>query len=65
MSWSHFVYGVALTVIVGAVIALCGQWRERRAAREAHLTRSRLDARASRGRHDATRDSDRRTDRAA
>lgn len=65
MGWTQFAYGVALTVIVGAAIALCGQWRERRALRAARLTRLRLDARASRRRHDALREPEGRADCAA
>jgi hypothetical protein len=63
MSWSQIAYGIVLTFIVGAAIALCAQWRERPATHAARLTRLRLERRTHRPA--PPRPDDRRTDRAA
>jgi hypothetical protein len=45
MDWTALGYGVALTVVVGSVLAFLAQWRDVRTERAADTARRRLDER--------------------
>jgi len=59
MNWTDVGYGLALTIIVGTVLAFLPQWREVRTRRAAEAERRRLDERAASVRREIGRHIDR------
>jgi len=59
MTWSDLGYGLALTIVVGSVLAFLLAWRDGRARSAAEMERRRLDARTTHAHSVPTRHIDR------